>query len=63
VFQPGIAGASAVGHVAWVDSVSQRPDGRWIHVTEMNNLQLGGVGIFNDRDIKDVPGMSYILLP
>jgi surface antigen len=63
VFQPGIAGASAVGHVSWVDSVSQRPDGRWIHVTEMNNWQLGGVGIFNDRDVKDVPGMSYILLP
>jgi surface antigen len=63
VFQPGIAGASAVGHVAWVNSVSQRPDGQWIHVTEMNNSQLGGVGIFNDRDIKDVPGMSYILLP
>ena len=63
VFQPGIAGASAVGHVAWVDSVSQRPDGRWIHVTEMNDSQLGGVGIFNDRDVKNVPGMSYILLP
>jgi surface antigen len=63
VFQPGIAGASPVGHVAWVDSVSQRPDGRWIHVTEMNNSQLGGVGIFNDRDVKDVAGMSYILLP
>jgi surface antigen len=63
VFQPGIAGAGSVGHVAWVDSASQRPDGRWIHVTEMNNAYLGGVGIFNDRDIKDVPGMSYILLP
>jgi surface antigen len=63
VFQPGIAGAGGYGHVAWVDSVSERPDGRWIHVTEMNNSQLGGVGIFNDRDVKDVPGMSYILLP
>lgn len=63
VFQPGVAGADTVGHVAWVDSVSQRPDGQWIHVTEMNNAYLGGVGIFNDRDIKDVPGMSYILLP
>jgi hypothetical protein len=29
----------------------------------MNNSQLGGVGIFNDRDVKDVTGMSYILLP
>ena len=34
VFQPGVAGAGDVGHVAWVDSVSQQPDGPWIHVTE-----------------------------
>lgn len=63
VFQPGVVGAGSVGHVAWVDSVSQRADGQWIHVTEMNNSFLGGVGIFNDRDVKNVPGMSYILLP
>ena len=63
VFKPGVAGASSIGHVAWVDSVSQRPDGRWIHVTEMNNSELGGVGIFNGREIEDGPGMSYILLP
>lgn len=63
VFEPGVAGAGSVGHVAWVDSVSQRADGRSIHVTEMNNVYLGGVGIFNDRDVMDVPGMSYILLP
>jgi hypothetical protein len=29
----------------------------------MNNTYLGGAGIFNERDVKDVPGMSYILLP
>jgi surface antigen len=63
VFEPGVVGAGSVGHVAWVDSVSQRADGQWIHVTEMNNSYLGGVGIFNDRDVKNVPGMSYILLP
>jgi len=63
VFQPGVAGAGGVGHVAWVDSVSQRPDGQSIHVTEMNNSYLGGVGVFNDRDVMDTPGMSYILLP
>ena len=61
VFQPGVAGAGSIGHVAWVESVSQRPDGRWIHVIEMNNAYLGGVGIFNGRDVKEVPGMSYIL--
>jgi surface antigen len=63
VFQPGVAGAGPIGHVAWVDSVNQRADGRWIHVTEMNNLSLGGPGVFNGRDVKEVPGMSYILLP
>ena len=62
VFPPGVAGAGSYGHVAWVDSVSERPDGRWIHVTEMNNAYLGGVGIFNERDFKEVPGTSYILL-
>jgi surface antigen len=63
VFPPGVAGASSIGHVAWVDSVSQRADGRYIHVTEMNNAYYGGAGIFDDRDIKNVPGMSYILMP
>lgn len=63
VFQPGVAGAGGYGHVAFVDSVTVRPDGKWIHVTEMNNPFLGGVGIYDDRDIKDVPGMSYILMP
>lgn len=63
VFKPGVAGAGSIGHVAWVDSVSQTADGPWIHVTEMNNSYYGGLGIFNDRDIKDIPGMSYILLP
>jgi hypothetical protein len=29
----------------------------------MNNAYYGGAGIFDDRDIKNVPGMSYILLP
>ena len=63
VFQPGVAGAGPIGHVAWVDSVTPRSDGTAIHVTEMNNVYYGGVGIFSDRDIMNVPGMSYILLP
>jgi surface antigen len=61
VFQPGVSGAGGYGHVAWVDSVSA--DGQSIHVTEMNNVAMGGVGIFNDRDVRNVPGMSYILMP
>lgn len=63
VFQPGVAGAGGIGHVAWVNSVSQRPDGTWLSVTEMNNTSLGGPGIFNDREVKQVPGMAYVLLP
>ncbi|WP_235892828.1 CHAP domain-containing protein [Mycolicibacterium hodleri] len=63
VFPPGVAGAGSVGHVAWVDSVSPGSAGTVIHVTEMNNSQLGGVGVFNGRDVVQVPGMSYILLP
>ncbi|MBJ7340371.1 CHAP domain-containing protein [Mycolicibacterium sp.] len=63
VFPPGVAGAGGYGHVAWVDSVSRGPTGTVIHVTEMNNLQAGGVGIFNDRDVIEVAGMSYVLLP
>ena len=63
VFQPGVGGASAIGHVAWVDSVATRPDGQWIHVTEMNNTSLGGPGVFDDRDVMSVAGMSYVLMP
>jgi surface antigen len=59
VFQPGVAGAGGYGHVAWVDSVS--PGGQFIHVTEMNGL--AGEGLWNDRDIQNVPGMAYVLLP
>lgn len=59
VFQPGVAGAGGYGHVAWVDSVS--PGGQFIHVTEMNGL--AGEGLWNDRDVQNVPGMAYVLLP
>ncbi|OPX07620.1 CHAP domain-containing protein [Mycobacterium sp. AT1] len=59
VFQPGVAGAGGYGHVAWVDSVSA--GGQYIHVTEMNGV--AGEGLWNDRDIQNVAGMTYILLP
>lgn len=62
VFQPGVHGAHrADGHVAWVDSVSQRPDGRYITLTEMNGS--AGFNRWSSRTIKDIPGMAYILLP
>jgi surface antigen len=64
VFEPGVQGADgSYGHVAWVDAVSQRPDGPYVDVTEMNNSQLGGVGAFSARTVKAVKGMSYILIP
>jgi len=62
VFQPGVQGANATnGHVAWVDSVDYRSDGRYINITEMN---VNGVGVWSRRaGVKDVAGMSYILAP
>ena len=63
VFQPWLPGISAYGHAAWVNSVSERGDGTWINITEMNNGAHGGVGQWWTRDVRDVPGMSYILMP
>jgi surface antigen len=63
VFTPGLPGVDVNGHSAWVNSVSQRPDGLWINITEMNNASYGGVGAWWTRDVKDEPGMSYILMP
>jgi len=63
VFQPGVQGASGDGHVAWVNSTRQQADGVYINITEMNNAQHGGPGAWWTRDVKEVPNMSYILLP
>lgn len=65
VFEPGIQGASSSGHVAWVDRVEQRPDGRYIYITEMNGWSGhgGGFNKWNTRTVKSVSGMSYILIP
>ncbi len=62
VFQPGVQGADATyGHVAWVEGVDMRADGRYVHILEMN----GPAGAWNwdRRVVKDVLGMSYILAP
>ena len=62
VFQPGVHGADrSAGHVAWVDRVERRGDGVYVTITEMN--AAAGVGKWSTRTIKDVVGMSYILLP
>ncbi len=62
VFQPGVQGAFGDGHVAWVNSVSRRSDGVYADVVEMN-APAGGFGKFSTRSVKDVPGMSFILMP
>lgn len=70
VFQPSLVGG--VGHVAWVDAVDYRGDGRYIAITEMNfgdgatpenGYRTTGFNQFHNRVTRDVPGMSYILIP
>ncbi|HVF13717.1 MAG TPA: CHAP domain-containing protein [Acidimicrobiales bacterium] len=61
VFEKGVQGASwANGHVAWVEHVEFRADGRWIHIVEMN---WTGPWQWSQRVVKDVAGMSFILAP
>jgi surface antigen len=57
-----------VGHVAWVDAVN----GGDITITEMNlgpgataanGYRTAGFNEFDTRTTRDVPGMSYILIP
>ncbi|MEB4613880.1 CHAP domain-containing protein [Leucobacter sp. M11] len=60
VFQPGVHGAFGAGHVAWATKTQQRADGRYVFVQEMN---FRGWRVTSERWVKDVPGMSFILLP
>jgi surface antigen len=57
-----------VGHVAWVEAV----DGGDVTITEMNfgtgataanGYRTTGFREFDTRTVKDVPGVSYILIP
>lgn len=61
VFEAGVAGADPTyGHVAWVDAVAVNANGtRTITITEMNGP--AGPGVFAQRTVADVVGMSYIL--
>jgi surface antigen len=65
VFQPGVYQADRTyGHVAWVNNVEKRADGRYINITEMNyGLNGSGLNRWHSRTVKDIPGMSYILQP
>lgn len=52
------------GHVAWVDSVQQNPDGLYISVTEMNFIgNGGGFNRFSTRFLKHSAELRYILVP
>jgi surface antigen len=61
VFQPGVQGARSSGHVGWVTSVDNRADGRYITFIEMNGT--AGFNKWDNRTVKDIAGMSYILAP
>ena len=50
------------GHVAWVDTVSERSDRRFLGVTELHRTG-DGVPVWSSREVRHVPGMAYILLP
>lgn len=56
VFQPGVDGASSVGHVAWVTAVN----GSQITVSEMN---VRGWGVVDTTTYTVTSGMSFILAP
>lgn len=62
VFPPGVLGAPAAGHVAWVDATSNRPDGTYLRITEMAAVETSP-HIWSGRTVKAVPELSYILLP
>jgi surface antigen len=57
VFEPGVEGASSVGHVAWVTGVS----GDQVTIIEMN--ALAGPYNYNTRTVTDQAGMKYIYAP
>ena len=62
LFQPGVHGAHATGHAAWVDAVSDTAEGVAVHLTEMNGNGLAD-GTWSSRTVVHSPGMSYILAP
>lgn len=57
VFEPGVEGASSVGHVAWVTAVN----GSQVTIVEMN--ALAGPYNYNTRTVTDQAGMKYIYAP
>lgn len=62
VFAPRVGGAPANGHVAWVDTVADRRDGQYLGITEVHGSG-DGLNTWTSRQVRHLPGMSYILLP
>ena len=58
VFQPGVLGASGLGHVGHVEAVYS---GGWFLISEMNmSWNGGGFGRVSFRYVRVVPGVSFI---
>lgn len=66
VFEPYVAGAGSLGHVAYVEDVYPKGNGVFeIYVKEMNALHAGGgFDRYNNYTYLHVPGsMNYIVTP
>lgn len=64
VFEQGVAGATSLGHVAYVTDVYPRGSGTFdIGIIEMNfrGNGGGGPGVFSTRTVRHQTGMSYIV--
>ena len=62
VIPPRVLDAPDGGHVAWVDSTSQRPDGVYLRLTEMAAAGRAP-NIWSGLTVKAQQGLLYILLP
>lgn len=62
VFEPGVAGADPTyGHVAWVTTVQDTPNGRMVTFIEMNGV--AGPGQYNELTVVNQIGTNYIPAP
>lgn len=62
VFAPGVDGAPATGHVAWVDTATARDGRQFLGITEVHKTG-DGLLVWSSRQVEHARGMSYILLP
>lgn len=62
VVPAGLLDAPSGGHAAWVDAVSQRPDGSYLRIIEMDGPG-GAPDTWSGRIVKAEKGLSYIPLP